>query len=102
MSTLSDPPSQSFQLSQLINDTRYRSYTFQFIALLGLVAFFGFLLNNLLENLAAAGLSISYEFLREPAGDDINQRLIEYDSQSSPWRAAMVRVLNTPLVSVAG
>ena len=40
MSTFSDPPVESFQLSQLFNDTRYRSYTFQFIALILLVLFF--------------------------------------------------------------
>ena len=39
-----------------------------------------------LANLRAAGLNISYQFLAEPAGYDINQRLIEYDSQSTHWR----------------
>ena len=102
MSTLSDPPTGSFQLSQLINDTRYRSYTFQFIALICLVAFIAYLLSNLIQNLAAAGLNISYEFLAEPAGYDINQRLIEYTSQSTHWRAAVVGVLNTLLVAVVG
>ena len=33
MTAYTDPPKESFQLSQLIHDTRYRSYTFQFIAL---------------------------------------------------------------------
>ncbi len=102
MSTMTDPPSESFRLSQLINDTRYRSYTFQFIALIALVALIAFLGANLISNLAAAGLNISYEFLGEPAGYDINQRLIEYNSQSSHWRAAVVGVLNTLLVAVVG
>jgi general L-amino acid transport system permease protein len=102
MSTLSDPPVESFRLSQLINDTRYRSYTFQFIALILLFALFGYLINNLLQNLRDAGLNISFEFLRDPAGYDINQRLIEYDSQSSHLRASFVGVLNTLLVAVVG
>ncbi|MCT4555944.1 MAG: ABC transporter permease subunit [Pelagimonas sp.] len=102
MSSLSDPPVGSFRLSQLINDTRYRSYTFQFIALIVLIAAFGYLLNNLFQNLAAAGLNISYEFLGEPAGYDINQRLIDYTSQSSHLRASIVGVLNTLLVAVVG
>ena len=102
MSTLSDPPVESFRLSQLINDTRYRSYTFQFIALLCLIALFAYLGYNLLQNLAAAGLDISYGFLGEPAGYDINQRLIDYNSQSSHMRAAIVGVLNTLLVAVVG
>ncbi|MFW2545234.1 amino acid ABC transporter permease [Primorskyibacter sp. 2E107] len=102
MSTLTDPPVESFRLSQLINDTRYRSYTFQFIALLCLIGLMAYLGLNLLQNLAAAGLNISYEFLGEPAGYDINQRLIEYDSQSTHMRAAVVGVLNTLLVAVFG
>ncbi|WGW05257.1 amino acid ABC transporter permease [Tropicibacter oceani] len=102
MSTLTDPPVESFRLSQLINDTRYRSYTFQFIALLCLIALMSYLGLNLVRNLAAAGLNISYDFLGKPAGYDINQRLIEYDSQSTHMRAAVVGVLNTLLVAVLG
>ena len=34
MSTLTDPPKEQFQLSMLVNDTRYRSLTFQAIAAL--------------------------------------------------------------------
>ncbi|MEL7080295.1 MAG: ABC transporter permease subunit, partial [Pseudomonadota bacterium] len=102
MTTLTDPPTQSFQLSQLINDTRYRSYTFQFIALLLLIAGIAYLGSNLARNLAAAGLNISYDFLGEPAGYDINQRLIEYTSQSSHMSAAWVGILNTLLVAFLG
>ncbi|MCR9157956.1 MAG: ABC transporter permease subunit [Rhodobacteraceae bacterium] len=102
MSTISDPPSGSFRLSMLINDTRYRSYTFQFIALVLLIMAFAYLGFNLLANLQAAGLNISYQFLGEPAGYDINQTLIEYTSQSSHWRASLVGVLNTLLVAFLG
>ncbi|MCK0149757.1 ABC transporter permease subunit [Marivita sp. S6314] len=102
MSTLSDPPSGSFQLSMLINDTRYRSYTFQFVALVLLVAAMAYLGWNLVQNLTAAGLNISYQFLGEPAGYDINQTLISYTSQSTHWRASLVGVLNTLLVAFLG
>ena len=100
MTTLSDPPKGGFRLSMLINDTRYRAYTFQFIALVALIVAFGYLGSNLLSNLKAAGLNISYKFLGDPAGYDINQRLIEYNSQSSHMRAAIVGILNTLLVAV--
>jgi general L-amino acid transport system permease protein len=83
----------------LLNDTRYRSYTFQFIALVLLIAFMAYLGVNLVRNLAAAGLNISFGFLSDPAGYDINQRPIEYDSQSSHLRAAMVGILNTLIVA---
>ena len=99
MTTVTDPPQGSFRLSMLINDTRYRSYTFQFIALVVLIAAFAYLISNLISNLEAAGLNISFGFLGEPAGYDINQRPIEYDSQSTHLRAAMVGILNTLIVA---
>ncbi len=99
MTTLTDPPKESFRLSMLINDTRYRSLTFQAIAAVALALAIWYLGNNLIQNLRAAGLNISYSFLGDPAGYDINQRLVEYDSQSSHARAALVGVLNTILVA---
>ena len=99
MTTLSDPPKESFQLSMLLNDTRYRSLTFQAIALFVLIASFAYLGSNLMRNLEAAGLNISYDFLGAPAGYDVGQQLIEYDSQDSNGRAALVGILNTLLVA---
>ena len=99
MTTMTDPPQASFRLSMLINDTRYRSYTFQFIALMLLIVSFAYLGSNLASNLAAAGLNISYQFLGSPAGYDINQTLIDYSSQSTNANAALVGILNTLLVA---
>tara|TARA_A100001011_G_scaffold34388_1_gene32785 strand:+ start:956 stop:2125 length:1170 start_codon:yes stop_codon:yes gene_type:complete len=86
----------------LLNDKRYRSYTFQFFALFILICIVAYLGKNLVQNLAAAGLNISYNFLGTPAGYDINQRLVEYNSQSTHLRAAFVGVLNTLLVAFLG
>ncbi|MFL4470033.1 amino acid ABC transporter permease [Tateyamaria armeniaca] len=99
MTTITDPPQGAFRLSMLINDTRYRSYTFQFIALIALITAFAYLGSNLISNLAAAGLNISYKFLGSSAGYDINQTLVEYTSQSTNARAALVGILNTLLVA---
>ncbi len=99
MTTITDPPEESFRLSQLIYDTRYRSLTFQAIAAMVLALSIWYLGNNLIQNLRAAGLNISFDFLRDTANYDISQRLIEYDSQSSHSRAAIVGVLNTLLVA---
>ena len=103
MTTLADQPvgtsGNTFKLSMLLNDTRYRSLTFQFIALIAIIAFMAFVGGNLVRNLAEAGLNISYAFLGEPSGYDINQRPIEYDSQSSHGRAALVGLLNTLIVA---
>ncbi|NOC84774.1 MULTISPECIES: amino acid ABC transporter permease [Ruegeria] len=99
MSTMTDPPKADFRLSMLINDTRYRSLTFQVIAAIVIALSIWYLGNNLIQNLRAAGLNISYAFLGDSAGYDINQRLVEYDSQSSHARAALVGLLNTLLVA---
>ncbi len=99
MSTLTDPPQEQFRLSMLVNDTRYRSLTFQAIAALVLALAIWYLGNNLIQNLRAAGLNISYNFLGDRSGYDIAQRLVEYDSQSSHARAAVVGILNTLLVA---
>ncbi|WP_299567413.1 ABC transporter permease subunit [uncultured Sulfitobacter sp.] len=100
MSTLTDPPTGSFRLSMLLNDTRYRSMTLQVIAAIVLATLLFYLYSNLAANLRAAGLNISFDFLGSSAGYDINQTLIEYDSQSSNLRAAVVGILNTLLVAV--
>ena len=83
----------------LLNDTRYRSATLQAIAAIVLALAIWYLGRNLMLNLRAAGLNISYDFLGDPAGYDINQTLIDYNSQSSHLRAAMVGILNTLLVA---
>lgn len=83
----------------LLSDTRYRSLTLQAIAAIILALSILYIANNVATNLAAQGLNISFEFLASPAGYDINQRLIEYTSQSSNMRAAFVGILNTLLVA---
>ncbi|PJI93166.1 L-glutamine ABC transporter membrane protein /L-glutamate ABC transporter membrane protein /L-aspartate ABC transporter membrane protein /L-asparagine ABC transporter membrane protein [Yoonia maricola] len=99
MSSITDPPQGSFRLSMLINDTRYRSLTFQAIAALILALSIWYLGNNLIQNLRQAGLNISYNFLGNPAGYDINQTLVEYTSRSTHAQAALVGILNTLLIA---
>tara|TARA_R110002094_G_scaffold199118_6_gene171194 strand:- start:1337 stop:2530 length:1194 start_codon:yes stop_codon:yes gene_type:complete len=83
----------------LLNDTRYRSMTMQVIAAIVLALALLYLYSNLAANLKAAGLNISFAFLGSSAGYDINQTLIEYDSQSSNLQAAFVGIINTLLVA---
>lgn len=103
MTSVTETPSESskgsFRPGMLLNDTRYRSFTFQFIALVALIAFMAFIGGNLVRNLAAAGLDISYSFLGDASGYDINQRPIDYTSRSTHGRAAIVGLLNTLIVS---
>ncbi len=100
MSTTTDPQGGTFRLSMLLNDSRYRSLTLQAIAAILLAISIGYIISNLLANLAAQDLNISFEFLSSPAGYDINQTLIDYTSQSTNTRAAFVGIINTLLVAV--
>jgi general L-amino acid transport system permease protein len=102
MSVLTDPPKPSFRLSQLLYDTRYRSITIQVIAFILIACGLWWLVANTISNLNDLGKDFNYSFLGSAAGYDINQQLIEYDSQKSHGRAALVGILNTLLVAFLG
>ena len=102
MTTLTDPPKESFRLGMLIYDTRYRSMTIQIVALIGFLIFIGWLFNNTAQNLAELGKTPSFRFLGDPAGYDINQRLLDYNSQDTHLRATFIGLLNTLVVAVLG
>jgi general L-amino acid transport system permease protein len=99
---MADPAKDQFRLSQLIYDTRYRSMTIQVVAFIGFVAAFAWLINNTVSNLEALGKDFNFGFLSVRAGYDINQRLIEYSSDSTHLRATFVGLLNTLLVAFLG
>jgi len=94
--------SGSFRFSMLIYDTRYRSMTIQIVVLMLFMLGAAWLVDNMLTNLAALGKPLGFRFLSDAAGYDINQRLIEYNSQDTHLRAAAVGLLNTLLVAFLG
>ncbi len=103
MTTIPDQqPQASFRLSMLLYDSRYRSMTIQIIALIGFLTLLGWLFSNTANNLADLGKEPSFRFLSEPAGYDINQRLLEYTSRDTHLRASFMGLLNTLLVAVMG
>ncbi len=102
MTAITEPPTESFRLSQLIYDTRYRSTTIQVIAFLLILLAFFWLGRNIVSNLSDLGKDFDFGFLWSRAGYDINQRLIEYSNNSTHGRAALVGILNTLLVSFLG
>ena len=65
--TLTVPPKETFRLSMLIYDTRYRSLTIQCVALMGFMLAAAWLVNNTLEYLATLGKPIDFGFFSEPA-----------------------------------
>ncbi len=100
--TVTEAPKASFQLSQLIYDTRYRALTIQVLTLLLVLLGIWWLIDNLLANLDALGLAPDFGFLSTRAGYDISQSLIAYDSSMSNGRAALVGIYNTLLIAAMG
>lgn len=96
----SGAPRESFRLSMLLYDTRYRSYTIQIFALMLLMLGAAWLIDNTIKNLAVLGKDFSFSFLWNTAGYDISQRPIEYDSTMTHGRAAVVGLLNTIILAV--
>ena len=90
------------QMRRLLTDERSRGVIFQLLVVLGLAIFIAFIVSNTIANLQRAGLASGYGFLSDPAFFDINQRLIDYTSQSTFGRALIVGFLNTVLVSALG
>lgn len=97
-----EAPKESFRLSQLIYDTRYRSMTIQVITLALICVGIYWLVDNLLANLDNLGLEPDFGFLSSRAGYDIGQTLIAYDNSMSHGRAALVGIVNTLLVAGLG
>lgn len=102
MALASDAPKESFRLSMLIYDTRYRAITIQVIVLFLFLLFVGWLADNTIQNLAAKDKDINFGFLWNRAGYDIEQQLIPYTNDSTHGRAAIIGLLNTLVVAFFG
>ncbi|MEO0679334.1 MAG: ABC transporter permease subunit [Pseudomonadota bacterium] len=102
MAAVTEPPSESFRLGMLWTDGRYRSVTIQIFALFSVFFVGYFLVQNVVDNLAALGKTFGFSFMTTPASYDINQRPIEYTSRDSHSRAAIIGMMNTLLVAFVG
>jgi general L-amino acid transport system permease protein len=69
------------------------------LVLLVLVAF---LLGNLVRNLTAAGLLLSWGWIDNPAGFDIAETLLPFQADMPYWRALLAGLVNTLRVVVVG
>src|SRR5690606_5535532 len=88
--------------SALWRDPRVRAIAFQVLTLLGVILFFGFIVNNTINNLERQGIASGFGFLDKPAGFGIPLTLIEYNELSPSSRVFWVGLLNTVLVAVIG
>ena len=102
MAAMTEVPRDSFRLSMLIYDTRYRSLTIQVVVFFFVMAGAAWLVDNTYRNLQALGKDFNFSFLWQRAGYDIPQVLVEYTNDSTHGRAMFVGLLNTLLVAFLG
>lgn len=61
-----------------------------------------FLVTNLLLNLTARGLLLSWSWLGQPAGFDLAETILPFDASLPYWRAMLAGLVNTLRVVIAG
>ncbi len=83
-------------------DTRVLKVLFQILFLLGVFLLSGILYANMLKGLDNLGLNLKLDFLRNEAGFDVSDSVIEYDPSDTYIKAFIVGVLNTLRVSLVG
>ncbi len=74
----------------------------QLLTLLAVILVFGFFSYNAQINMENRGITFGYGFLSQESSFDVQFSLIEYDGSHSYFRAYLVGLLNTILVSVIG
>ena len=74
----------------------------QLLTILAVVLVFGFFSHNAQVNMENRGIDFGFGFLSQEASFDVQFSLIEYDGSHSYFRAYLVGLLNTLLVSVIG
>ena len=102
---MSDPRQNSSELPSkppIWDDPKYRAMFFQILLISALAYFFYSIIQNTLDNMTARGVSTGFGFMSEPAGFDILQTLIPFDSTYSFGRSFLVGILNTLLVTALG
>ena len=85
---------------RLLYDVRVRAVLYQVVAVALVVGIGLYLFDTVSRKLAAQNIATGFDYLSRPAGFDISQSFISYDSGNSYGRAILVGLLNTIWVSV--
>jgi general L-amino acid transport system permease protein len=92
------PPKRNWSLQS----RAVRGVLYQILALALIVLAVWFLAHNTLQNMRARGIQSGFDFLTSPAGFDIGELMIPYESNDPYWKAFLVGVLNTLRVALLG
>ena len=88
--------------SSLVNDPVVRGIIYQVLVAAAVIAFFGWIILNTAQNLAAQNKTTGFDFLFRTAGFDISFTLIPWSRTSLYWEAFLAGLLNTLLVAIIG
>ena len=83
-------------------NSKFKKIIPQLLTLTFVALIFGFFSYNAQLNMENRGISFGYGFLSQESSFDVQFSLIEYDGSHSYFRAYLVGLLNTILVSVIG
>jgi general L-amino acid transport system permease protein len=97
------PPhaARHLSLANFWHDVRVRAWLYQAMAVTGVIALGAFLLGNAQDALHKQGITTGFAFLANPAGFQIGEHLIAFDSTDTFLRAYGVALLNTLKVAAA-
>jgi general L-amino acid transport system permease protein len=94
------PPRRRRSLSW--SSPRLRAWVYQAVAVLLLVGAVWLLATNTLQNMRARGIQSGFDFLLQPAGFDIGEGWVRYESIDPYWKAFLVGLVNTLRVALVG
>ena len=94
------PPPRKRSFSLRSRAVRGVLYQLLAVTLIGLAVWF--LWHNTLQNMRVRGIQSGFDFLLQPAGFDIGEAMIPYESMYAYWRAFLVGLLNTLRVALIG
>ncbi len=80
----------------------FRGRVLQVLTIAVLAAMIGYLAHNTAQNMRARGIQSGFGFLAQPAGFDIGETPIAYESSDPYWRAIAVGTVNTLRVATIG
>ncbi|GAC1601386.1 MAG: amino acid ABC transporter permease [Ramlibacter sp.] len=94
------PPARRRSLSW--SSPRLRAIVYQVAAVVVLLAAVALLVDNTLQNMRARGIHSGFDFLLQPAGFDIGEGWLRYESIDPYWKAFLDGLVNTLRVAVIG
>ena len=86
----------------ILNNKQFRDIMSQLIVVVGLVSFLWYITSNLLYNIDQRGITTGFDFFNQTAGFGIAESPIAYDENSTYFRAFLVGLANTLMVSFVG